>query len=122
MSDWLSDVIDDHFIAIYESHYFTEDAVVWLREKPRTLASCAQKRSIGCGGWLQTSMTWICCGSCHRILILKTAVWAGSEVAGICTVDLANAALSDPATRPTQRQARTLFWASIDLTFAVPSL
>ena len=53
---------------------------------------------------------------------LKTAVWAGSEVAGICTVDLANAALSGPATRPTQRQARTLFWASIDLTFAVPSL
>jgi hypothetical protein len=38
MSDWLSDVIDDHFIAIYESHYFTEDAVVWLREKPRTFS------------------------------------------------------------------------------------
>ena len=31
-------MIDDHFIAIYESHYFTEDAVVWLREKPRTFS------------------------------------------------------------------------------------
>ena len=30
---------------------------------------------------------------------LKTAVWAGSEVAEICTVDLANAALSDPANK-----------------------
>lgn len=38
MSDWLSDVIDDHLIAVYEGHYFTEDAVVWLREKPRTFS------------------------------------------------------------------------------------
>ena len=36
MSDWLSDVIGDDLIAVYEGLYFTEDAVLWLREKPRT--------------------------------------------------------------------------------------
>ena len=36
MSDWLSDVIGNDLIAIYEGLYFTEDAVAWLREKPRT--------------------------------------------------------------------------------------
>jgi hypothetical protein len=36
MSDWLSDVIGNHLIAVYEGLYFTEDAVIWLREKPRT--------------------------------------------------------------------------------------
>jgi hypothetical protein len=38
MSDWLSDLIGDDLIAVYEGHYFTEDAVLWLREKPRTFA------------------------------------------------------------------------------------
>ena len=37
MSDWLSDVIGNDLIAFYEGLYFTEDAVLWLREKPRTL-------------------------------------------------------------------------------------
>jgi hypothetical protein len=36
MSDWLGDVISNELIAIYEGHYFTEDALVWLQEKPRT--------------------------------------------------------------------------------------
>jgi hypothetical protein len=36
MSDWLSDVIGNDLIAVYEGLYFTEDAVIWLREKPRT--------------------------------------------------------------------------------------
>ncbi len=36
MSNWLSDVIGNDLIAIYEGLYFTEDAVAWLREKPRT--------------------------------------------------------------------------------------
>jgi hypothetical protein len=36
MSDWLSDVIGDDLIAVYEGLFFTEDAVTWLREKPRT--------------------------------------------------------------------------------------
>src|SRR5260370_30682631 len=36
MSDWLSEVIGDDLIAIYEGLYFTEDALLWLRERPRT--------------------------------------------------------------------------------------
>ncbi len=36
MSDWLNDVIGDDLIVVYEDLYFTEDALIWLREKPRT--------------------------------------------------------------------------------------
>jgi hypothetical protein len=36
MSDWLGEVIGDDLIAVYEGLFFTEDAVLWLREKPRT--------------------------------------------------------------------------------------
>jgi hypothetical protein len=36
MSDWLSGVIANELITIYEGHYFTEDALIWLRERPRT--------------------------------------------------------------------------------------
>jgi hypothetical protein len=36
MPDWLSDVIGDDLIAVYEGLYLTEDAVLWLREMPRT--------------------------------------------------------------------------------------
>jgi hypothetical protein len=36
MSDWLSNVIGDDLITVYEGLYFTEDALIWLREKPRT--------------------------------------------------------------------------------------
>ena len=36
MSDWLSNLIGDDLITVYEGLYFTEDALIWLREKPRT--------------------------------------------------------------------------------------
>jgi hypothetical protein len=36
MSDWLIDVIGEDVIAVYEGHYFTEDALFWLRDSPRT--------------------------------------------------------------------------------------
>jgi hypothetical protein len=36
MSDWLGEVIGDDLIAVYEGLFFTEDALLWLREKPRT--------------------------------------------------------------------------------------
>jgi hypothetical protein len=36
MSNWLGDLISNDLIAIYEGHYCTEDALVWLREEPRT--------------------------------------------------------------------------------------
>jgi hypothetical protein len=38
MSDWLSNVVGDDLITVYEGLYFTEDALIWLREKPRTFA------------------------------------------------------------------------------------
>jgi hypothetical protein len=37
MSAWLDEVIGADSIAVYEGQDFTEDAVAWLREKPRTL-------------------------------------------------------------------------------------
>src|SRR5271154_5396808 len=43
MSDWLSDVIDNDLIAVYEGLYFTEDALLWLREKPRTFGELRAK-------------------------------------------------------------------------------
>jgi hypothetical protein len=36
VSSWLNDVISNDLIAMYEGHYFPEDALLWLREKPRT--------------------------------------------------------------------------------------
>ena len=33
MSDWLSNVIGDDLITVYEGLYFTEDALNWLREE-----------------------------------------------------------------------------------------
>src|SRR5277367_3304925 len=36
MSDWLSDVIGDDWITVYEGLDATEDALLWLRERPRT--------------------------------------------------------------------------------------
>ena len=32
----MNDVISNDLIAVYEGYYFTEDALLWLREKPRT--------------------------------------------------------------------------------------
>jgi hypothetical protein len=44
MSDWLSDVIGEDVIAVYEGHYFTEDALFWLRERRRTFGElCAEE-------------------------------------------------------------------------------
>jgi hypothetical protein len=36
MSDWLGEVIGDNLFAVYEGLFFTEDALLWLRERPRT--------------------------------------------------------------------------------------
>jgi hypothetical protein len=36
MPDWLSSVIGDNLITVYEYLDATEDALKWLREKPRT--------------------------------------------------------------------------------------
>ena len=36
MRDWLNDVIDDNLAIVYEGLDATRDALLWLREKPRT--------------------------------------------------------------------------------------
>jgi hypothetical protein len=36
MFDWLNEAIGEDLITVYEGQDVTEDAVVWLREKPRT--------------------------------------------------------------------------------------
>jgi hypothetical protein len=36
MSDWLGEVIGDNLFSVYEGLFFTEDALLWLRERPRT--------------------------------------------------------------------------------------
>ena len=36
MRNWLDEVISNDLIAVYEGLFFTEDAVLWLRERPRT--------------------------------------------------------------------------------------
>jgi hypothetical protein len=43
MPDWLSDVIGNDLIAVYDGLYFTEDALLWLREKPRTFGELRAK-------------------------------------------------------------------------------
>ena len=43
MSVWLREVIGNDLIAVYEGLYFTEDAVLWLREKPRTFGELRAK-------------------------------------------------------------------------------
>ena len=36
MRDWMGEVISDDLMAVYEGLFFTEDALLWLRERPRT--------------------------------------------------------------------------------------
>jgi hypothetical protein len=36
MRNWLGEVVGDDLIAVYEGLFFTEDALLWLRERPRT--------------------------------------------------------------------------------------
>lgn len=36
MRDWLGEVISSDLIAVYEGLFFTEDALLWLRERSRT--------------------------------------------------------------------------------------
>src|SRR5258708_6286505 len=43
MLNWLNDVIGDDLIAVYEGQYFTEDAVLWLRERPHTFGELRAK-------------------------------------------------------------------------------
>lgn len=73
MLDWLNDVIGEDLIAEYEGHYATEDAVIWLRQKPRTIGELRAEEI----DWLR----WMAANtnnrdllkSCHRILMPMSA-------------------------------------------------
>jgi hypothetical protein len=43
MSNWLSNVIGNNLIAVYEGLDATKDALAWLREKPRTFSELRTK-------------------------------------------------------------------------------
>ena len=36
MADWLDELVGEDLISVFEGIWCTEDAVMWLREKPRT--------------------------------------------------------------------------------------
>jgi hypothetical protein len=63
MSDWLNDVIGEDLIAEYEGHYCTEDAVIWLRQKPRTIGELRAEEI----DWLR----WMAANTNNRDLLEK---------------------------------------------------
>jgi len=36
MADWLDELVGENLISVFENLWCTEDAVMWLRERPRT--------------------------------------------------------------------------------------
>jgi hypothetical protein len=52
MSYWLSNLIGDGLITVYEDLHFTEDALIWQREKPRTLGELRAEEI----DWISMSM------------------------------------------------------------------
>ena len=72
MSDWLSDVIGNDLIAIYEGLYFTEDAVAWLREKPRTFGELRAEEI----DWLR----WMAANTDDQDLLRKLSQDSDSDV------------------------------------------
>jgi hypothetical protein len=73
MSDWLNDVIGENLIAEYEGHYFTEDAVVWLRQKPRTIGELRSEEIDWLRWMAATTITGMYLKSCPTILISMSA-------------------------------------------------
>ncbi len=72
MSDWLSEVIGDDLIAIYEGLYFTEDALLWLRERPRTFGELRAQDI----DWLR----WMAANADDQSLLEKVAQDADTDV------------------------------------------
>jgi hypothetical protein len=63
MSDWLNEVIGEDLIVVYEGHYCTEDAVIWLRQKPRTIGELRSEEI----DWLR----WMAANTNNRVLLEK---------------------------------------------------
>jgi hypothetical protein len=72
MSDWLSDVIGDDLIAVYEGLYFTEDVLLWLREKPRTFGELRAEEI----DWLR----WMAANTDDQYLLRKLSEDPDSDV------------------------------------------
>jgi hypothetical protein len=63
MSEWLNEVIGEDLIVVYEGHYCTEDAVIWLRQKPRTIGELRSEEI----DWLR----WMAANTNNRDLLEK---------------------------------------------------
>ena len=72
MSDWLNEVIGEDLIAVYEGQDFTEDAVVWLREKPRTFRELRAEEI----DWLR----WMALNTPNQEVLAKLAQDQDSDV------------------------------------------
>jgi hypothetical protein len=72
MSDWLNEVIGEDLIAVYEGHYCTEDAVIWLRQKPRTIGELRSEEI----EWLR----WMAANTNNRDLLEKLSQDFDSDV------------------------------------------
>jgi hypothetical protein len=55
MSDWLGEVVGDDLVAVYKGLFFTEDALVWLRERPRTFGEL-RARNIDWLRWMAANV------------------------------------------------------------------
>jgi hypothetical protein len=89
MSDWLNDVIGNDLIAVYEDHHFTEDAILWLRERPRTFGEL-RAEEIDWLRWMAANIQdkdtleklsrdadtdvrmWVACNPVTSLLVLET--------------------------------------------------
>ena len=83
MSDWLNEVIGEDLIAEYEGHYGTEDAVIWLRQKPRTIGEL-RSEEIDWLRWMAAKLSqdsdldvrmWVACNP----MTPQTVLWRLAE-------------------------------------------
>jgi hypothetical protein len=72
MSDWLNELIGEDLIVIYEGLYCTEDAVIWLRQKPRTIGELRSEEI----DWLR----WMAANTNNRDLLEKLSQDLDSDV------------------------------------------
>jgi hypothetical protein len=72
MSDWLNEVIGEDLIDVYEGYYCTEDAVIWLRQKPRTIGELRSEEI----DWLR----WMAANTNNRDLLEKLSQDLDSDV------------------------------------------
>jgi hypothetical protein len=108
MSDWLNDVIGEDLIAEYEGHYCTEDAVSWLRQKPRTIGESRAEEI----DWLR----WVAANTNNRDLLEKLSQDSDPDVRMWVACNLIRSKVENPCTsigNPTPNcspQTLSCFW------------